>query len=78
MPIVLKSGSLNLLEHSGSVQACNGTATAVLYHVLHVSGIHILLEQYVSFDNKKQLNVSLTVHHELAIQNYQRDALTNK
>ena len=26
MPIVLKSGSLNLLEHSGSVQACNGTA----------------------------------------------------
>ena len=26
MPIVLKSGSLNLLEPSGSVQACNGTA----------------------------------------------------
>ena len=25
-PIVLKSGSLNLLEPSGSVQACNGTA----------------------------------------------------
>ena len=26
VPIVLKSGSLNLLEHSGSVQARNGTA----------------------------------------------------
>ena len=25
-PIVLKSGNLNLLELSGSVQACNGTA----------------------------------------------------
>ena len=26
MPIVLKSGSLNLLETSGPVQACNGIA----------------------------------------------------
>jgi hypothetical protein len=26
VPIVLKSGSLNLLESSGPVQACNGTA----------------------------------------------------
>ena len=26
MPIVLKSGSLNLLEPSGAVQACNGIA----------------------------------------------------
>jgi len=26
MPIVLKSGSLNLLESSGPVQACNGIA----------------------------------------------------
>ena len=26
MPIVLKSGSLNLLERSGPVQACNGIA----------------------------------------------------
>ena len=28
MPIVLKSGSLNLLEPSGPVQACNGIAFA--------------------------------------------------
>jgi hypothetical protein len=26
MPIVLKSGSLNLLEPSGTVKACNGNA----------------------------------------------------
>jgi hypothetical protein len=26
VPIVLKSGSLTLLEHSGSVQTCNGSA----------------------------------------------------
>jgi hypothetical protein len=26
MPIVLKSGSLNLLEHSGPAKACNGIA----------------------------------------------------
>jgi len=26
VPIVKKSGGLNLLEHRGSVQACNGTA----------------------------------------------------
>jgi len=30
MPVVLKSGSLNLLEHSGSVQAWNGTALPAL------------------------------------------------
>ena len=30
MPIVLKSGSLNLLEPSGSIQACNGIALLFL------------------------------------------------
>ena len=30
MPIVLKSASLNLLEPSGSVQACNGIALPLL------------------------------------------------
>jgi len=29
VPIVLKSGSLNLLEHSGPVQACNGIALLI-------------------------------------------------
>jgi hypothetical protein len=30
VPIVLKPGSLNLLEPSGPVQACNGTALPTL------------------------------------------------
>ena len=34
VPIVLKSGSLNLLEHSGPVQACNGIALPLLYITL--------------------------------------------
>ena len=35
MPIVLKSGSLNLLEPSGPVQACNGIALPLLYPVTY-------------------------------------------
>jgi len=31
VPIVLKSGSLNLLKPSGPVQACNGTALHFLF-----------------------------------------------
>jgi len=31
VPIVLKSGSLNLLEPSGPVQACNGIAIPLFY-----------------------------------------------
>jgi len=34
VPIVLKSGSLNLLEPSGPVQACNGIALALLFCML--------------------------------------------
>ena len=33
VPIVLKSGSLNLLEPSGPVQACNGNALPLPLHV---------------------------------------------
>jgi hypothetical protein len=33
VPIVLKSGSLNLLELSGPVQACNGIASPFKYVV---------------------------------------------
>jgi len=34
MPIVLKSGSLNLLEPSGPVQACNGIALPFMFTLL--------------------------------------------
>ena len=35
MPTVLKSGSLNLLEPSGLVQACNGIALLLPLHLLY-------------------------------------------
>jgi len=34
LPIVLKSGSLNLLEPSRSVQACNGIALAFMAQLI--------------------------------------------
>jgi hypothetical protein len=33
-PIVLKSGSLKLLEPSGTVQACNGIVLHFLWHTI--------------------------------------------
>ena len=36
VPIVLKSGSLNLLEPSGPVQACNGIALPLLLPYLFI------------------------------------------
>ena len=48
MLIVLKSGSLNLLEPSGPVQACNEIA----FTVLHCN----FLEHYLTFDS------SFTIH----------------
>jgi hypothetical protein len=51
VPIVLQSGSLNLLEPSGSVQACNGIALPLLYITFQCSYIlivHLLLaSEYV-------------------------------
>jgi hypothetical protein len=35
VPIILKSGSLNLLEPSGFVQACNGIALPLHFLCLH-------------------------------------------
>ena len=35
MLIVLQSGSLNLLEPSGPIQACNGIALPFLYYLIH-------------------------------------------
>ena len=42
MPIVLKSGSLNLLEPSGPVQPCNGIALPLPLSLLKCTSIKIL------------------------------------
>ena len=41
MPIVLKSVSLNLLEHSGYVQACNGTGLPMSVHTCFVQSLSL-------------------------------------
>jgi len=53
VPIVLKSGSLNLLEPSGAVEACNGIAVEKvnplnaelnpICHLLVLLGAHLIL-----------------------------------
>ena len=45
MPIVLKSGSLNLLEPSGPVQACNGIALPFTNMFVHTVGGIVLQNQ---------------------------------
>jgi hypothetical protein len=40
VPIILKSGSLNLLEHSGPVQACNGVALPLPFTRSYTSKSH--------------------------------------
>ena len=54
MPIVLKSGNLNLLEASGPVQACNGIAlpfyrvqTVIMLVVLHVCETEKLISEKI-------------------------------
>ena len=42
MPIVLKSGILNLLESSGSVQACNGIALLFFIFLVHSEAEFVL------------------------------------
>jgi hypothetical protein len=49
VPIVLKSGSINLLEPSGSLQACNGIALPL---PLTVNKVAIL------FTEKKRIDVT--------------------
>jgi hypothetical protein len=47
VPIVLKSGSLNLLEPSGPVKACNGIAYTIEFNVhgfLHLGNVYIRLK----------------------------------
>ena len=50
MPIVLKSGSLSLLEPSGPVQACTGTALSFNYCGNLVTA-EVMLENIERFRN---------------------------
>ena len=52
MTVVLKSGSLNLLEPSGPVQACNGIALPLPF----VRNIYIILCSRLAFERALQLD----------------------
>jgi hypothetical protein len=55
VPIVLKSGSVDLLEPSGPVKACNGIALPSLYYDLNVTVRVVLVFQAGSPDLARKL-----------------------
>jgi hypothetical protein len=55
VPIVLKSGSLNLLEPSGPVKACNGTALA-----LHVKISAVQVQHFPPIEPQRYLGLICT------------------
>ena len=85
MPIVLKSGSLSLLEPSGLVQACNGIALRDLYRhniperMLEFCSVILLTETRRNDDDDENdegsddddvLHVSIFMHHLQGISYY--------
>ena len=61
VPIVLKSGSLNLLEPSGPLQACNGIALPLRYCIMH--GTYTVPECNVSNVIAFFMNLHVTLWH---------------
>ena len=57
--LVLKSGSLNLLEPSGPVQTCNGIALPFMYHIMYKNELFL---SFLERRNRKitQFNKPLT------------------
>jgi len=62
MPTALKSGSLNLLEPSGPVKACNGIALSSLNEINTTSRIFLASELIKRFCNYKDPEGSLPAH----------------
>jgi hypothetical protein len=56
VPIVLKSGNLNLLETSGPVQACNGTALPLPLPLTSIKGYEKFF--YVLFFNVPNFSIT--------------------
>jgi hypothetical protein len=68
VPIVVKSGSLNLLEPSGPVKACNGIAGPLPLHLINAANmehikpgtvfyikIYTLFSMFVIFHGQQQI-----------------------
>jgi hypothetical protein len=65
VPIVLKSGSLNLLEPYGPVQACNGTALPFYCIAVHVKADLEMTKVYM-LDTTKYVQNCLNLCLEFA------------
>jgi hypothetical protein len=61
VPIVMKSGSLNLLEPSGPVNACNGIALPLL--LLLQSELQLKHLKFTSLFSEEVLTIMLLVKH---------------
>jgi hypothetical protein len=77
VPTVLKSGSLNLLEPSGPVQACNGIA--LLYQVtnglIDAHGLYIKRGGFMSSRNPKIIHAQLYLMEQVELQPYFYDVI---
>jgi hypothetical protein len=86
MPTVLKSGSLNLLEPLGSVQACNGIAVPLtrckcaaiplLFHVVLARDVIFLTQRDELFYYRLYQPVSWIISHRLSAVSTLRSYLT--
>jgi len=65
--VVMKSGNLNFLEHSGPLQACNGTALSLLTIVhLETQNKRIILVQGFVLHCRGRSNVTLWQHSSVS------------
>jgi hypothetical protein len=76
VPIVLKSGSLNLLEPSGPVKVCNGIALP--YHRSKITGVTFqysviftrqLVQKFKSGHSDNTGSTYIAVHQKAKVQN---------
>jgi len=56
VPTVMKSGNLNLLELSGTVQACNGTALPLQQYILYVFN-HGVSYKYFAYPHSSTFHI---------------------
>jgi hypothetical protein len=74
VPIVLKSGSLNLLEPSGPIQACNGIALPLFtsgYHIQKQNGWYLSSWSFRTFEDETNIffrNICRQLYNEAASQ----------
>ena len=75
MPIVFKSGSLNLLEPSGAVQACNGIALPLPFSLSFLFFINLSFPKTIAFVNIHVEFLLVTNHSNVKMFGYPQQYL---